>query len=74
MTELIVAALFLLVSHFGISSTPLRPWLVARLGERVYLAVYSLVALAAIVWLVRAWAQAPTSSSGRSAPRPRWCR
>ncbi len=59
MTQLIVAALFLLVSHFGISSTALRPWLVARLGERPYLGLYSLIALAAIVWLIRAWARAP---------------
>ncbi len=49
----------MLASHFGISSTPLRPWLVARLGERAYLALYSLIALAAIVWLVRAYARAP---------------
>jgi uncharacterized membrane protein len=59
MTQLIVAALFLLVSHFGISSTPLRPWLVARLGERPYLALYSLIALGAIVWLIWAYVRAP---------------
>jgi uncharacterized membrane protein len=59
MIQLIVAALFLLVSHFGISSTPLRPWLVARIGERPYLGLYSLIALGAIVWLIRAYARAP---------------
>ncbi len=59
MIQLLVAALFLLASHFGISSTPLRPWLVARLGERVYLGLYSLIALGAIVWVIRAYAQAP---------------
>jgi uncharacterized membrane protein len=59
MTQLIIAALFLLVSHFGLSSTPLRPWLVARLGERTYLGLYSLIALGAIVWLVRAYEGAP---------------
>jgi uncharacterized membrane protein len=59
MTQLIVAALFLLASHFGISSTPLRPWLVARIGERAYLALYSLIALGAIIWVIRAWARAP---------------
>jgi uncharacterized membrane protein len=59
MTQLIVAALFLLVSHFGISSTALRPWLVARIGERAYLGLYSLIALGAIVWVIRAWAHAP---------------
>ncbi len=59
MTQLLLAALFLLASHFGISSTPLRPWLVARIGERPYLGLYSLIALAAIIWVIRAWARAP---------------
>ena len=59
MTQLIAAALFLLASHFGISSTPLRPWLVARLGERAYLGLYSLIALGATLWVIRAYARAP---------------
>ena len=59
MTQLLVAALFLLVSHFGISSTPLRPWLVARIGERPYLGLYSLIALGAIGWVIWAYARAP---------------
>jgi uncharacterized membrane protein len=58
MIQLIVAALFLLVSHFGISSTPVRPWLVARIGERTYLGLYSLIAFGAIAWLIRAYARA----------------
>lgn len=59
MTQLILAALVLLASHFGISSTPLRAWLIARLGERPYLILYSLIAFAAIGWLIHAWAAAP---------------
>jgi uncharacterized membrane protein len=59
MTELVVAATFLLVSHYGISSRPLRAALVRRLGEKPYLALYSLIALAAIFWLARAYADAP---------------
>ena len=59
MAELIAAAGFLLATHYGISSTPLRAWLVARLGERAYLGVYSLIALAAIVWVIAAYARAP---------------
>lgn len=59
MIELIAAAAFLLASHYGISSTPLRAALVRRLGERPYLALYALIALAAIVWLCRAYATAP---------------
>ena len=59
MTSLIVAALFLLATHIGISSGGVRPSLVATLGERAYRAVYSVIALLAMVWLVIAWRQAP---------------
>jgi uncharacterized membrane protein len=59
MTQLIAAALFLLASHFGISSTPLRPWLVTRLGEGPYLGLFSLIALGAMVWAIFAYYEAP---------------
>jgi uncharacterized membrane protein len=59
MSELLVAAVVLLASHLGIASTPVRAWLVARFGERVYLVLYSLIAFAAIAWLIGAWARAP---------------
>jgi uncharacterized membrane protein len=52
MTMLFLAALFLPLSHFGISSTPLRPILVERLGERPYQGFYSLVSFAALAWLI----------------------
>jgi uncharacterized membrane protein len=57
--ELIAAAAFLLASHFVPSSTGLRDVLVARLGERTYLALYSVLAVAAIVWFAWAYARAP---------------
>jgi uncharacterized membrane protein len=56
---LVLAAAFLLASHYGISSTPLRPWLIARIGERPYLALYSLVAFGALAWLILAYRGAP---------------
>jgi uncharacterized membrane protein len=59
MTWVVLAACFLVVSHFGISSTGLRPWLVTRLGENLYRGVFALVALAAVVLLVMAWRRAP---------------
>lgn len=59
MTSLIIAALFLLATHVGLSSAGLRPRLVAMLGERVYRAVYSVIALLAIAWLVTSWRAAP---------------
>jgi len=59
LAELWVAALVLLLTHFGISSTSLRPALVGALGEGVYRALYSVVALLALVWLVLAYDAAP---------------
>ncbi|RIL00873.1 MAG: hypothetical protein DCC71_18370 [Proteobacteria bacterium] len=54
-----IAALWLLfaATHMGMSSRSLRPRLVAALGERGFLGVYSLVAIAvfvALVWLYMA--------------------
>ena len=40
-------------SHTVLSHPPVRDWLVARLGDRVFLLVYSLVALATFVPLIR---------------------
>jgi uncharacterized membrane protein len=57
--ELLAAAALLLATHYGISSTPLRAWLVARVGERPYLVLYSLVAFGAIGWLIVAYQRAP---------------
>jgi uncharacterized membrane protein len=59
MIELIAAAAFLLATHYGISSTELRPWLVARIGERAYLGVYSVIAFGAIGWVISAFVRAP---------------
>lgn len=59
MIELCAAAALLLASHYGISSTPLRAWLIARLGQRTYLALYSLVSLGVLLWLISAYQRAP---------------
>ncbi len=48
-------ALFL-VTHVGLSSERMRPHLIARLGTRGFLGVYSVVALAIFVPLVRIYA------------------
>lgn len=60
MLNLTVAALFLIGTHLGIASTALRRELVGRLGETLYRALYSLLALVALAWLVVAWRAAPT--------------
>lgn len=59
MTDLFVAALFFVGTHLGIGATPLRAELIERIGLGRYRALYSLVAIAAFVWLVMAYRAAP---------------
>jgi uncharacterized membrane protein len=70
--EVALAGLFLLSSHFGLSSTPLRGILVARLGEGPYLGLYSLLSLVAIVWLALAYGAAPHVPLWDPAPWQAW--
>jgi len=58
MTELALAAAAFIATHF-VSSTPLRQALIRTLGERAYRGLYSLVALATLLWMIRAFAHAP---------------
>jgi uncharacterized membrane protein len=57
-TALLVAAIFLPLSHFGISSSPLRATLVEKIGERLYQGLYSLVSFAAFALLIVAYRHA----------------
>lgn len=59
MTNLFIAALFLVGTHLGIASTQLRAQLVATIGEGPYRLLYALIALVAVAWLVHAWSAAP---------------
>ena len=52
MVELLLATLFLPISHFVPSSSRIRSALAATLGERGYLSAYSLLSIAAFAWLV----------------------
>lgn len=58
MTDLLAAAALFLLTHF-VTSTPLRPALVKALGEWPYRGLYSLVALATLAWMIRAYGNAP---------------
>ena len=60
MTALIVAALVWIGVHVGLSGTRLRQGVVARIGETGFRGAFSLVSIAAIVFLVRAWSVAAT--------------
>ena len=53
--ELLLAAIVFVATHLGLSSTGLRGVLVRAIGERGFLALYSIVAVVAIVWLVLAF-------------------
>jgi uncharacterized membrane protein len=59
MLNLTLAALAFVAAHFLISSTELRPRLVARLGERAYAGLFSAQAFALIIWMVMAFRNAP---------------
>src|SRR4030081_1959877 len=69
MVDLVLASVFFPLSHFLISSTPLRAMAVHRLGERRYSIGYSLLAVAALVWLVIACRNAPAHQLWDT---PRW--
>ncbi len=59
MDNLFLAAVFFLATHLGIASTPLRGALIDKLGANGYRAVFSGIALVALIWLIRAYDRAP---------------
>jgi uncharacterized membrane protein len=59
MTSLAIAMAAFIGSHFALSSGPVRAALVRLVGEGAFLGVYSLLALALIVWTVLAFENAP---------------
>ena len=52
MTSLLLAGLFFIAVHIGVSGTTLRDRLVATLGERGYMIAFSVASLGGIIWLV----------------------
>jgi hypothetical protein len=60
MSNLILASVFLPLSHFGLSSSPLRATLVGKLGEQRFLTLYKLITLAAFAWLIASYRNAPS--------------
>lgn len=59
LAHLAIAMAVFIGSHFLISSTPLRGWLVARMGEGAYAGLYSLIAALSLGWLIWAYHGAP---------------
>jgi uncharacterized membrane protein len=58
MISLLAATALFLLTHF-VPSTPLRSALVKAIGEWPYRGLYSAVALAALAWMIVAYADAP---------------
>jgi uncharacterized membrane protein len=69
LVSLAIAAVAFCGSHIVLSSTWLRGALRDQLGERGFLAVYSLTAVVTFAWLVMAYWHAPTVPLW---PRQRW--
>ncbi len=55
----LAAAAFFVASHLFLSAPGVRSALVGRLGEIAFRGLYSVVALAALVWLIGAYGSAP---------------
>ena len=51
-----VAALLFILTHLGISSTPLRAMLIRASSENAYMGIYSLISVVSIVWLIYLYA------------------
>src|SRR3990172_8561930 len=60
LVHLFVAMLAFLVSHLVLSSRSVRDPLVAQLGERPFLGLYSLAAALMLAWTISAYIDAPT--------------
>ncbi len=69
MIELVLASLFFPFSHFLISRTRLRAMAVNRFGEKGYTLGYSLLSVAALIWIVVAYRNAPSHPLWDA---PRW--
>lgn len=62
MAEFAAALLVFLAAHSLPAATGLRGRLIARIGRRAYLTLYSLVSIVVLVWLIAAAQRAPTVS------------
>lgn len=58
LNDLLAATAAFVVGHFAISSTPLRGLLVARLGERAYAGLFSVLMIVFLFWAIRAYGAA----------------
>ena len=69
---LIVAAVAWVVLHIGIAGTAVRGWCVARLGEKGFLGVYSIISVASIAALCAAYASTQAAPMWSAPDWIRW--
>ncbi|MGK7870041.1 NnrU family protein [Falsiroseomonas sp. E2-1-a20] len=72
MTLLILAALFWIGVHVGLSGTALRGKAVAAVGEKRFMIGFSVTSVVAIFLLVQAWQSAETTFLWSAGPGLRW--
>jgi uncharacterized membrane protein len=61
MPQLIVAALVWIAIHLGLAGTTLRDAVVRRIGDQPFRVLFSVLSIAALIFLVRTWSVAPTT-------------
>ncbi len=59
MLSLLVASLFFIALHLGVAGTRLRDHAIATLGQRLYMAGFSIGSILGLIWLVIAYNRAP---------------
>lgn len=57
---LVVAALIWIGVHLGIAGTRVRDMMAARIGDAPFRGLFSVLSIAALIFLVRAWSVSPT--------------
>ena len=72
MGALISAVILFVGMHFLFSDRHIRPKLVAALGEKLFSGLYSVIAGAALVWMIWAYAQAPVIPLHGFGASPNW--
>ncbi|MDZ4320983.1 MAG: NnrU family protein, partial [Phenylobacterium sp.] len=58
MIQLTAAAAFFVLIHLLISGTRVRDTLVGRMGEGVYMGLFSLLSVAGLTWMIMAYGEA----------------
>ena len=59
MNDLLIASIFFVGTHMGIAGTQLRGQLIDKVGMGIYRLLYSLISLAALLWMIEAYGDAP---------------